>query len=185
MAGIPNLDIPRLQDLLSEPIDDLTAPHRERVQGFFSNFDHTLSQNKTSIENSIGNIVRAQFWLAEQCHPFIHELVASQSRDTNIPGDTSRTMHTLSDHDTRESGHCISPSMPGKLLFLLINTLSHPMSYCYISNIVTPFSIYAQVIRFILMVPLFLLVLYSRARLMNNHSFATLLVLSTSPVACF
>jgi len=60
-VGIPNLDIPRLQDLLSEPIDDLTGPHRERVRGFFSEFDHTLSQNKRSIENSIANIVRAQF----------------------------------------------------------------------------------------------------------------------------
>jgi hypothetical protein len=105
----------------------------------FSDFDHTLSQNKTSIENSIGNIVRAQFRQAEQCRPFIHELVASQSRDTNIPGDTSRTMHTLSDHDARELGRCTTPSMPGKLLFLLINTLSHPVSYCYVSNIVTPF----------------------------------------------
>jgi hypothetical protein len=61
--------------------------------------------------------VRAQLRLAEQCRPFFHKLVASQSRDTNIPGDTSRTMHTLSDHDTRDSGHCTSPSMPGKLLF--------------------------------------------------------------------
>ncbi|CAD6336576.1 unnamed protein product [Miscanthus lutarioriparius] len=60
-AGIPNLDIPRLQDFLSEPIDDLTGPHRERVRGFFFEFDHTLSQNKRSIENSIANIVRAQF----------------------------------------------------------------------------------------------------------------------------
>jgi hypothetical protein len=117
MEGIPNLDIPRLQDLLSELIDDLTGPYRERVLGFFSEFDQTLSQNKTSIQNSIGNIVRAQLRLAEQCRPFFHKLVASQSRDTNIPGDTSRTMHTLSDHDTRDSGHCTSPSMPGKLLF--------------------------------------------------------------------
>jgi hypothetical protein len=139
MEGIPNLDIPRLQDLLSELIDDLTGPYRERVLGFFSEFDQTLSQNKTSIQNSIGNIVRAQLRLAEQCRPFFHKLVASQSRDTNIPGDTCRTMHTLSDHDTRDSGHCTSPSMPGKLLFFLINTLSHPVSYCYVSNIVTPF----------------------------------------------
>jgi hypothetical protein len=128
MAGIPNLDIPRLQDLLSKPIDGLTGPHRERVRGFFSDFDHTLSQNKRTIENSIGNIVRAQFRLAEQCRPFIHELVASQSQDTYIPGDTSC-----------ESGHCTSPSMPDKLLLYLIHTLSHLLSYCYVSNIMTPF----------------------------------------------
>ncbi|CAD6266749.1 unnamed protein product [Miscanthus lutarioriparius] len=111
-AGIPNLDIPRLLDLLFEPLDDLTGSHRERVWGFFSEFDHTLSQNKRSIENSIANIVRAQFQLADQCRPIIHELVASQTWDTNIPGDTSRTMHTRNDHGTRESAHCPSSFNP-------------------------------------------------------------------------
>ncbi|XP_066389768.1 uncharacterized protein [Miscanthus floridulus] len=116
-AVIPNLDIPRLLDLLFEPLDDLTGSHRDRVRGFFSEFDHTLSQNKRSIENSIANIVRAQFRLADQCRPFIHELVASQTRDTNIPGDTSKTMHTRNDHGSRESAHCTPPSMPGHEIY--------------------------------------------------------------------
>jgi len=42
--------------------------------------------------------------------------VASQTQDTNIPGDTSRTMHTRNDHGTRESAHCTPPSMLDKLL---------------------------------------------------------------------
>lgn len=136
---MPHFDIPHLQDLLSQPIDGLTGLRKERVQGLFAQFDDTLSQNTRSIEQSVGNIVRTQTKLAEQCRPILHELVASQSGDNNIPGDTSSTMHTHSDHDTRDPVLRTSPPSPGKLFLYLLIKSSYPMSDCYASILLTKF----------------------------------------------
>ncbi|TVU18309.1 hypothetical protein EJB05_34399, partial [Eragrostis curvula] len=71
-------DIPRLRDLLSQPLALLTGRPMRLLRDFFGQFDTVVAENSRAIQAAQGRIVRAQLTLAEQCRPLIEELIADQ-----------------------------------------------------------------------------------------------------------
>lgn len=76
-------DIPRLRDLLSQPLGVLTGRPMQLLRDLFGNFDAAVAQETRIIEAAQSRIVTAQLTLADQIRPLIQDLIASQRLGTS------------------------------------------------------------------------------------------------------
>ncbi|WVZ91351.1 hypothetical protein U9M48_037538 [Paspalum notatum var. saurae] len=94
---IPEVQIPRLRDLLSRPLGCLTGPTSHIVERLFDIFDTTIMRNVKSIETLKLLTLRSQLQLADLCRPVLDELISSQQTINNPNSGECSTQNAVVD----------------------------------------------------------------------------------------
>ncbi|WVZ94602.1 hypothetical protein U9M48_040473, partial [Paspalum notatum var. saurae] len=94
---IPEVQLPRLRDLLSRPLGCLTAPTTHIVERLFDMFDTTIMGNLKSIETLKLLTLRSQLQLADLCRPVLEEIISLQQTNNNPNAGECSTQNAVAD----------------------------------------------------------------------------------------
>ncbi|WVZ71085.1 hypothetical protein U9M48_019709, partial [Paspalum notatum var. saurae] len=94
---IPEVQIPRLRDLLSRPLGCLTGPTSHIVECLFDIFDTTIMGNVKCIETLKLLTLRSQLQLADLCRPVLDELISAQQTINNPNSGECSTQNAVVD----------------------------------------------------------------------------------------
>ncbi|WVZ90261.1 hypothetical protein U9M48_036576 [Paspalum notatum var. saurae] len=97
---IPEVQLPRLRDLLSRPLGCLTAPTTHIVKRLFDMFDTTIMGNLKSIETLKLLTLRSQLQLADQCRLVLEEIISLQQTNNPNAGECSTQNAVADDIDS-------------------------------------------------------------------------------------